>query len=62
MIATQPAQPPVPKRGPGRPQVGPYVRVSLPADLLADLRAEAARRGTTMSEEIRRRLLRKEQR
>ena len=48
---------PTAKRGRGRPAfVGTRVVVGLPADLLADLDREAAERGTTRADEIRRRL------
>lgn len=46
---------PAPRRGRGRPAIGDRVSVILPRDLLADLDAEAAARGTTRAEEIRRR-------
>lgn len=39
----------------GRPPIGARVHVNIPDDLLADIDAEAARRGTTRAEEIRRR-------
>jgi hypothetical protein len=46
---------PAATRGRGRPPIGPQVPVRIPADLLADIDAEADRRGITRSDEIRRR-------
>jgi len=39
----------------GRPPIGPRIQINVPAGLLADIDEEAARRGTTRAEEIRRR-------
>ena len=48
---------PAVKRGRGRPQfVGARIVVGLPSDLLADIDREAAERGTSRADEIRRRL------
>jgi hypothetical protein len=47
---------PTVKRGRGRPRVGPYLRVAVTDEILADLKAEAERRGTTVAAEVRRRL------
>jgi plasmid stability protein len=40
--------------GPGRPTTGTVREYRLPADLHAHLKAEAARRGVTMAEQLRR--------
>lgn len=44
------------KRGRGRPAIGTRVHVHVPDDVLADVDREAAERGTTRADEIRRRL------
>lgn len=49
------SQDPVASRGPGRPAIGTRVHVHLPTALLQDIDREAAERGTTRADEIRRR-------
>jgi len=44
------------KAGRGRPPIGPRVTIALPAELLADIDAQAAARGLARAAEIRRRL------
>jgi predicted HicB family RNase H-like nuclease len=41
-------------RRPGRPAIGKMWNLRLPADLHAHLKAEAAHRGVTMAEQLRR--------
>ncbi len=41
-------------RRPGRPAIGKMWNLRLPAELHAHLKAEAARRGVTMAEQLRR--------
>ncbi len=47
--------------GRGRPPIGPRVTIALPAELLADIDAQAAARGLARAAEIRRRLAENDQ-
>jgi hypothetical protein len=46
---------PAARRGRGRPSIGREIKLAVPDDLLADIDAEAKRRGITRADEIRRR-------
>ncbi len=47
-----------PKRGRGRPPVGPRIHIHIPTNVLADIDRAAAERGVTRADEIRARLTR----